>query len=131
LGYEWDEDVDNGARPAGSMQMSSTSFVVIDHLVDFGNTYVSEPATHHLSLYRHASGALVFGAGTVQWAWGLDPNHDTGPDTGSSTADPIVQQATMNLLGDMGVQPQTRQAGLFPALPSSDSTAPTSAIASP
>ena len=132
LGYEWDEDIDNGFRPAGSMQLSSTSVPITDnHLVDFGNTYHSATVTHHMTLYRHASGALVFGAGTVQWAWGLDPNHDIGPDTGSSTADPIVQQATMNLLGDMGVQPQTRQAGLFPALPSSDSTAPTSAIASP
>ena len=27
--------------------------------------------THHLSLYRAPSGALVFGAGTVQWSWGL------------------------------------------------------------
>jgi len=131
LGYEWDEDVDNGARPAGSMQMSSTSFVVIDHLVDFGNTYVSEPATHHLSLYRHASGALVFGAGTVQWAWGLDPNHDTGPDTGSATADLNIQQATMNILADMGAQPQTTQSGLIASNASTDLSAPTSVITSP
>ena len=33
-------------------------------------------ATHHLTLYRAPSGALVFGAGTVQWAWGLDNDHD-------------------------------------------------------
>ena len=26
----------------------------------------------------HASGALVFGAGTIQWAWALDSNHDRG-----------------------------------------------------
>ena len=32
--------------------------------------------THHLVMYRAASGALVFGAGTVQWSWGLDPEHD-------------------------------------------------------
>ena len=35
-------------------------------------------ANHALTLYRHASGALVFGAGTVQWSWGLDSNHDRG-----------------------------------------------------
>ena len=29
-------------------------------------------ATHNLTMYRAPSGALVFGAGTVQWAWGLD-----------------------------------------------------------
>ena len=28
----------------------------------------------------HASGALVFGAGTVQWSWGLDSHHDRGSD---------------------------------------------------
>ena len=32
----------------------------------------SRPQTHSLSLYRAPSGALVFGAGTVQWSWGLD-----------------------------------------------------------
>ena len=25
LGYEWDEDLDNGARPPGSMRLSSTT----------------------------------------------------------------------------------------------------------
>ena len=30
-------------------------------------------ATHGLTLYRHASGALVFGAGTVQWVWASTP----------------------------------------------------------
>jgi hypothetical protein len=34
--------------------------------------------THNLSLYKHSSGGLVFGAGTVQWSWGLDNNHGRG-----------------------------------------------------
>ena len=54
-----------------------------------------------MSLYRAPSGALVFGAGTVQWAWGLDGTHDRG----GSTPDVKVQQATVNLFADMGVQP--------------------------
>ena len=29
-----------------------------------------------MTMYRAASGALVFAAGTIQWAWGLDANHD-------------------------------------------------------
>src|SRR5438067_6797578 len=132
LGYEWDEDIDNGFRPAGSMQLSSTSVPITDnHLVDFGNTYHSATVTHHMTLYRHASGALVFGAGTVQWAWGLDPNHDTGPDTGSATADLNIQQATMNILADMGAQPQTTQSGLIASNASTDLSAPTSVITSP
>jgi hypothetical protein len=32
------------------------------------------------TLYRHAGGALVFGAGTVQWSWGLDATHDRAGD---------------------------------------------------
>ena len=34
-------------------------------------------------MYRHASGALVFGAGTIQWSWGLDSNHDFASDAPS------------------------------------------------
>ena len=45
---------------------------------DYGSTYAPGTATHALTLYRHTSGALVFGAGTVQWSWGLDSNHDRG-----------------------------------------------------
>ena len=54
-----------------------------------------------MTLYRAASGARVFGAGTVQWAWGLDANHDRG----SAAADARMQQATLNLFADMGAQP--------------------------
>ncbi len=40
---------------------------------DYGtNVEDGATATHSLSLYRAPSGALVFGAGTVQWSWGLD-----------------------------------------------------------
>ncbi|HSR25951.1 MAG TPA: DUF4082 domain-containing protein, partial [Candidatus Eisenbacteria bacterium] len=39
--------------------------------------------------------------------------------------------STLNLLADMGVQPATMQAGLVPATPSVDHTAPTSSISSP
>src|SRR5262249_30862161 len=131
LGYEWDEDLDNGARPAGLMRMSSTTVNAPQYLVDFGTTTAPATRTHALTLYKHASGALVFGAGTVQWAWGLDPKHDTSPDVGSSTADFNVQQATLNVLADMGAQPATRQINLYPAVPSTDVAPPASIVQSP
>ena len=84
-------------------------------------------ATHALTLYRHASGALVFGAGTVQWSWGLDSNHDRD----ASTPDTRMRQATVNLLADMGVQPSTLQSGLVAATASADSIPPVTAISSP
>src|SRR4029077_2446958 len=112
LGYEWDEDLDNGFRPAGLTRLSSTTVSVPEKLVDFGTAYTPGVATHALTLYRHSTldaqgphTALVFGAGTVQWSWGLDGIHDRG----GSTPDRNVQQATVNLLADMLVQPGSLQ----------------------
>jgi hypothetical protein len=78
LGYEWDEDLDNGVRPAGLVRLSTTTVGGVSLLLDYGSTYGSGTATHRLTLYRANSGALVFGAGTVEWSWGLDANHDGG-----------------------------------------------------
>ena len=86
-------------------------------------------ATHHLTLYRAASGALVFGAGTMQWSWGLD--NGTGGGNAGGPVDSAMQQATVNVLADMGAQPATLMAGLTAATPSTDTTPPTSAITSP
>jgi len=127
LGYEWDEDLDNGFRPSGLIRMSSTTVSVPSRLLDFGSNYGSGTANHALTLYRHASGALVFGAGTVQWSWGLDDNHDRA----GAAPDVRMQQATVNLFADTGAQPVTLQPGLLPATASTDTTAPTSSITSP
>jgi hypothetical protein len=128
LGYEWDQDVDNGLRPPGLFQLSSTTLDVSGlYLLDYGSTYGGGTATHSLTMYRASSGALVFGAGTVQWSWGLDGTHDNtvlGPDVN-------MQQATINLLADMGVQPGTLQGGLVPASASTDTIPPVSQITSP
>jgi len=127
LGYEWDEDAENGFRPAGLVPLSSTTDEVPQRLVDYGSTYSPGEATHHLTLYRAESGALVFGAGTVQWPWGLDDHHDRGEEE----VDSRMQQATVNLFADMGAQPATLQAGLVAAAQTTDSTPPTVAITKP
>ncbi|WP_306214298.1 N,N-dimethylformamidase beta subunit family domain-containing protein [Actinoplanes sp. RD1] len=124
VGYEWDEDADNGVRPRGLIRLSTTSASGLDVLQDYGSTYATGSATHHLTLYRVPSGALVFGAGTVQWSWGLDSSHDRG----SGAASTPMRQATVNLLADMGVQPGTLQAGLTAATASTDSTGPAATI---
>jgi hypothetical protein len=132
IGYEWDEDRDNGFRPAGLIRLSSTTVDVGSYLLDYGSTYGSGTATHRLTLYRYSSGALVFGAGTTQWPWGLDGQHDDYPlFNGVTIPDVRMQQATINLFADMGVQPGTLQSGLVPATASTDTTAPTSIITSP
>jgi Immunoglobulin I-set domain/Bacterial Ig domain len=45
--------------------------------------------------------------------------------------DPNMQQATVNLFADMGVQPATLQSGLAPATASTDTTPPRSTVTSP
>lgn len=112
LGYEWDWEQYPASYPSGRITMSKTDF---------------NGHTHKLSMYKHTSGAWVFGAGTVQWSWGLDDNHDRGTDP----VDASMQQATINLFADMGVQPATLQSGLQTATASTDTQAPNSYISLP
>ena len=130
LGYEWDSDVDNGFRPAGLIDLSSTTQNVSQVFVDYGNTVQPGTATNSQTEYRAAGGALVFGAGTVQWSWGLSATHSVKDNL--NDPDPIMQQATINLFADMGnVQPSTLMAGMVRATPSPDHVAPTSVITWP
>ena len=123
LGYEWDVDADNGFRPAGEFDLSSTTVSGLELFTDFGSTTaLGSTATHSLTMYRAPSGAHVFGAGTVQWAWGLDDFHPL------ANPDHNMQQATVNLFADMNAQPATLQPGLVGASASADTTAPTSSI---
>ncbi len=129
VGYESDEDLDNGGRPPGLVRLSTTTADVSEYLQDFGTRVAPGRTTHHLTLYRAESGALVFGAGTVQWSWGLDEVHDSPflPEP----ADRRMQQAQVNLFADMGTQPATLEAGLLPATASTDTVGPTVEIDSP
>ncbi|MBL7743632.1 MAG: DUF4082 domain-containing protein [Chitinophagaceae bacterium] len=112
LGYEFDFEQYPDSYPGGRITLSRT-------------TYLGK--THKLSLYRHSSGALVFGAGTVQWSWGLDSVHDRG----NASVSKDMQQATVNLFADMGVQPGSLQSDLLTASQSTDVTPPSVTISSP
>lgn len=125
LGYEWDSDVENGFRPDGLVNLSLSSISVDTYLRDYGTTVGAAVATHSLTMYRAESGALVFGAGTVFWSWGLSTAHE-----GAATpTDPNVQQAMINMFADMGIQPTTLDASLILATASPDHLKPTSTIA--
>jgi hypothetical protein len=124
LGYEWDQDTDNGFRPAGAFGLSETTLSGVKVLQDYGTHYATGSATHRLMLYRAASGAWVFGAGTWHWSWGLDSEHAArGP-----AADVRIRQATVNLLADMSIQPASLQPDLIAAQSSTDFTPPVSRI---
>jgi hypothetical protein len=135
LGYEWDEDADNGFRPAGEFDLSSTTVKGLQTFEDYGTNVVENTtATHHLTLYRAPSGALVFGAGTVQWSWGLatvNAWEASATEPAENPPDPNMEQATVNLLAEMGAQPGSLTKGLIAATKSTDTTAPTSTITSP
>ncbi len=137
LGHEWDIDWDNGYRPEGLMRLSETTVHNVHSLVDYAGTYDSATETHYLTLYKKKKDlealdnssksaednfALVFGAGTCQFSWGLDPFHDRPTGTRgweneqsvrvlqdlNGGAEPSIIQAVVNLFADMGnVQPQT------------------------
>lgn len=143
LGHEWDEDIDNGYRPAGIQRLSETTVDDVQMLLDEGGTFDTGTATHHLMLYRHpTSGSLVFGAGTVQYSWGLDPHHDNPTGirgdwanqytlrVGKSQlgADLRLLQATVNLFADMGIQPGSLESGLQLATKSNDTVAPSTSL---
>lgn len=58
---------------------------------------------------RYASGAVTIGFGTCQWSWALDNTHDRGSGTPVSLP---AQTFTVNLLNDLGAQPQTLMSGI-------------------
>lgn len=130
LGYEWDIAPDTGAysefRPQGQIKLSSTTVPWNAVLTDFGNTTQPGTLTHNLSLYRDDSGALVFGAGTVFWTWGLSNEHDASP-YGGSLVNRNVQQLSVNVLADMGVFAGSLQGDLVSSV-SGDTIAATTTL---
>ncbi len=131
LGPHWDEDIDNGFRPLGLEHLSETTVNNVAYLQDFGSVTDGGTATHHLTLYRAESGALVFSAGTPEWSWGLDshhtniegnPYHDPTARIGVDPRAPDrrVEQATANLLADMGALPAPNRLFTVPSDKASD-----------
>jgi hypothetical protein len=116
LGFEWD------AYEPGYLSMSpnivrlSTTSVGANGFVSDDNGAVYDldgTISHGMSLSLDPSGALVFAAGTCQWAWGLDDLHYNG----GAVANTTVRQATVNLLADLGMMPTTLAAGLITPTP--------------
>ena len=110
-----------------SCELSWTRKNVSSYLLDYGSSY--GPGVRHIASRSSGrpSGALVFGAGTVQWSWGLDGTHDGG----GSTPDTAMRQATVNFLADMGAQPGSSDVWNDRRDGVQDTTAPRSTITSP
>ena len=114
--------------------MSSTTGSGLQAFTDYGSLLNSSAtATHHLTLYRAPSGALVFGAGTVQWSWGLsntDMWSSSGPIRKTRRIRTCSRQRSICSL-TWAPSPTTLQTGLVAATQSTDTTPPTSTITSP
>lgn len=89
LGYE--VDCVQGCGPAGVQIVAASPWAAID---GSGRRGMS-----HMSVYPAPSGALVFAAGTIQWAWGLDDFN--APGLRSSRTSDAAQQITRNVLHHM------------------------------
>ena len=99
VGWEWDGRVNNGSQPAGLTVLASSP--VTGNLSQGNGASVSPGSTVvNVTKYTAASGALVFATGTNNWNRGLDvdTNGDGEPNLN-------IQQATTNVLSDMGVLP--------------------------
>ena len=125
LGYEWDEDADNGARPAGLIDLSTTNATGVQVLLDYGSTYGAGtrhpppdalPGAQRRAGLRRGHGPVVLGA-----------RQQPRPRFRAPASTPM-QQATVNLLADMGAQPATLQSGLTVATKSTDTVAPTASV---
>jgi PKD repeat protein len=107
-GWEWDAIPTQAQyltrQPAGVKPLNQSSIPLgqnVDWLQDEGRIYAKTPppgqcACAQAVKYTAASGALVFAAGTNNWANALAPNPDSR-----------LIQATYNIFSDMGVQPAT------------------------
>ncbi len=84
VGYEFDTAAPASATPQGLQMVARSPVRGADGPVPYQATTV----------YRAASGAWVFNAGTIQWCWGLDNAYQR-------FADQRIQRATLNVLKRM------------------------------
>ena len=105
VGYEYDRTYANGATPAG--------LSVVAH------SPTSDGSFSESTVYTAGSGAVVFAAGTIQWASGLDGFRDPWANGGFNVPVSVpLQRTTANILDRFSIPP--------PPLPTVSAITPTS-----
>lgn len=110
LGFEADHS--HPTQPVGSYSiLASYTRAASGGLADSNGENYNVPGNINWGVVaqRYASGALTVGFGTCQWSWALDSTHDRGSAVTSLPA----QMFTVNLLNDLGAQPQTLMGGIL------------------
>ncbi|HET9411596.1 MAG TPA: N,N-dimethylformamidase beta subunit family domain-containing protein [Candidatus Saccharimonadales bacterium] len=121
LGYELDYVKRNeSTTPKNLVLLNEQDLTLTGQAAnDNGDTYTGNGTfTFGMSLYMAPSGALVFCAGTWRWGWGISRFRGANADVNGSV-NITMQQATINLFGDMGVPPPA----LLSTLSNNDATA--------
>jgi hypothetical protein len=131
LGFEWDTYGPAGvsttasnylAAPHASIHYASDATYSVSSgllLTDAGDVYDSTgTATHRIVVQPSSAsnGGITFGAGTINWAFGVD-NANTYHGVGNDNTSTAIRQATLNILSDMGCQPASLMAGLTEPTP--------------
>lgn len=109
IGAEWDYvKVEEPTTPSNLVMLSRQALPLQAQAANYnGNDYSKNGLFHYgLSLYRASSGALVFNVGSWRYQWGLSRMRSGGFDDGGAV-DVAMQQATINLIRDMGIAPTT------------------------
>jgi N,N-dimethylformamidase beta subunit-like, C-terminal/Concanavalin A-like lectin/glucanases superfamily/PKD domain len=129
VGWEWDAVPTQAQylahQPAGVKRLTATPVDTLggasnSWLIDEGRQRANfppagQPGTANAVEYTAASGAIVFASGTMRWARGLELE-----------ADPRIEQATYNVLSEMGAQPVTPEGLTLD--PAGSNKAPTAAF---
>ncbi len=111
VGYEFDSRATSEAslssfvsyEPAGLRTLAHSFVPAADNGVD---------SYSDATIYTAPSGAIVFSAGTMQWAWGVDTGMHTGyNDNNPNFANAKSQQITANLLAEFLKPPGRARAG--------------------
>lgn len=100
VGYEYDRIVDNGHTPPGFTRLARSPVIDAE----------GRPGWSEAGFYRAESGALVFAAGSIEWAFGLGhPRY----------GDPRIERMTANVLREaLGVDvPEGVGIGMPPTRP--------------
>lgn len=128
LGFEWDTYGPAGcsttganflAAPHASAHYASNAAYTPSGIVltDAGDVYGTGTVTHRLVVHpSSAGGGITFGTGTINWALGVD-SANTFHSVGNDNTDAAIQQATLNVLADMGAPPTTLMSGLTQPTP--------------
>ncbi|MEV1321949.1 N,N-dimethylformamidase beta subunit family domain-containing protein [Micromonospora arborensis] len=124
LGFEWDTYGPAGTSGTGSAYMadphadsvycSDVTYSIASGvlLTGPGDEYdAAGTATHRLVVHPGGDGALAFGTGTINWALGVD-SANVYQNVGNDNTSTVIQQATVNVLADMGATAATLMSGL-------------------